>query len=595
MPDAAKYNPNKAHAYYERTKNLKGRQKGTNQPKGSRRRGPAPTKPNNTPSQTSTASATVTRLKAKVDALTKALSEAQQALSEKRQAEAKSKRQNSDGKSTAKQRASSQKYRDTHKAQIAAKTKSASGSGSSSSSSSTSVSSMSVDDLVARVSRIQSTLSEAKRQLSEAMGNISHADFIDPELKLSDITLLHSSSRKDTAVETADFSGYATAYDLRCTDGRTIRPGAFDLNDGQVVPLVWQHGHDEATNVLGHAKLIRVKNGMRCEAFFNATAVGQHAKEMVKHGDVKFLSIWADKLVERVTDAATRAKDVLQGNIREVSLVLGGANPGAFIDDVAISHGDGEFDNFSDEAYITTGIEIEVGGALTHADDNETVQDVLDTLSPKQMNAVNYLVNQALIADGQSLQHSDTEGDDDASSTDDSGDAGSSEDEVESGDSEGSDESSDSDDAEDADNNDGSDEGAASDESSDSEDSAGSEDSDDSDAEAGDAVQHNDNQEDNSMTHNVFDSASGGGSAARTQVHLSHGDIRGIVEDWQGSSDGSLKRAVERFVTNTGVTVNGQLQHGIENIDYLFPDAKALENSPQFVSRRMEWVDNVLN
>jgi len=454
---------------------------------------------------------------------------------------------------------------------------------------------MSVDDLVARVSRIQSTLSEAKRQLSEAMGNISHADFIDPELKLSDITLLHSSSRKDTAVETADFSGYATAYDLRCTDGRTIRPGAFDLNDGQVVPLVWQHGHDEATNVLGHAKLIRVKNGMRCEAFFNATAVGQHAKEMVKHGDVKFLSIWADKLVERVTDAATRAKDVLQGNIREVSLVLGGANPGAFIDDVAISHGDGEFDNFSDEAYITTGIEIEVGGALTHADDNETVQDVLDTLSPKQMNAVNYLVNQALIADGQSLQHSDTEGDDDASSTDDSGDAGSSEDEVESGDSEGSDESSDSDDAEDADNNDGSDEGAASDESSDSEDSAGSEDSDDSDAEAGDAVQHNDNQEDNSMTHNVFDSASGGGSAARTQVHLSHGDIRGIVEDWQGSSDGSLKRAVERFVTNTGVTVNGQLQHGIENIDYLFPDAKALENSPQFVSRRMEWVDNVLN
>ena len=393
-------------------------------------------------------------------------------------------------------------------------------------------------------------------------------------------------------METADFSGYATRNNLRCSDGRIILAGAFDQNNGDVVPLVWQHGHEEPTNVLGHAKLEVRDDGTYCHAFFNATAAGQHAKEMVKHGDVKFLSIWANQLVERVTDAATRAKDVIKGNIREVSLVLGGANPGAYIDNVAIAHGNGEFDTVSDEAYITTGIEIEVGGVLSHADTaTETVQDVLDTLNEKQMNAVNYLVSQALLSAGDdSIEHSDTEGDDDTS-TEDSGDAEKAEGTVTSEDSE--EPGTHTVVPDDADNKDGSDENDESEESDDSEDSEGSESSDDSDAGAGDAVQHNDNQEDNSMTHNVFDQAQGGGGAARTQVHLSHDDVRTIVED--AKNNGSLKRAVENFVTTTGVTVGGQLQHGIENIEYLFPDAKLLENSPQFVSRRMEWVDNVLS
>ena len=390
-------------------------------------------------------------------------------------------------------------------------------------------------------------------------------------------------------MENADFGGYATRNNLRCTDGRTILAGAFDANDGMMVPLVWQHGHDDPTNVLGHVKLEKRADGTYAHAFFNATKEGQHAKEMVKHGDVKFLSIWANSLVERVTDAATRAKDVIKGNIREVSLVLAGANPGAFIDNIAIAHGNGEFDDLSDEAYITTGIEIEVGGTLTHADD-ESIQDVLDTLSEKQMNAVNYLFSQALLNGGASLEHSDTEGDTDTASTDESGegDANSSESEEESADSEGSEESAvSSEESEDADTNDGSDE------SSESDDSGDSEDSEDSDAEAGDAVQHNDTQEDNSMTHNVFDQARGGGSAAQSKVHLSHADVRNIIED--AKENGSLKKAVERFVTNTGITVDGQLQHGIENIDYLFPDAKNIDQSPQFVSRRMEWVSAVLD
>jgi HK97 family phage prohead protease len=526
-------------------------------------------------------------LKSKVDTLSGELSKAKQALSEKRQAAREEEKNNSDGKSTVKEKQAAKKYRDTHKAEIAAKQKSESTS--SESSSTGGYSSMSIPDLTARISSIQNVLSEAKRQLAEATRSLSHSardDFIEPDLKLVDIMLQHSTSRKDPAVETADFSGYATRNNLRCSDGRTILAGAFDQNDGDVVPLVWQHGHDEPTNVLGHVKLEKREDGVYAYASFNATAAGQHAKEMVKHGDVKFLSIWANQLVERVTDASTRAKDVIKGNIREVSLVLGGANPGAFIDNVAIAHGDGEFETVSDEAYITTGDEIDPDPALSHAaEDEETVQDVLDTLSEKQQNAVNYLLSQALVSAGGSIEHSDTAGDDEESSEETPVEASSDDSEV-------SEEVVDSDDSEDAGNTDGSDDSDESEESQDSEDSDGSEGSDDSEAEAGDAVQHTDNQEDNSMTHNVFDQAKGGTQGARPQVTLSHDDVRSIVED--AKRNGSLKHAVENFIAHNGVTVDGQLQHGIENIEYLFPDAKTLENSPQFVSRRMEWVDHVL-
>lgn len=560
MPNADNYDPVKAHEYYERTKKLKGRLDKVEKSNKRRTRRSVSSIPvvRNT---TTTSSSKVTRLQNKVNALSSSLSEARQALSEKRQAQEKTDRNNSDNKTTVKERTSAKKYRDSHKAEIAAKRKKDGGS----SSEPRTLSSMSVEELHNRISRIQSALSEAKRQLAAARnGSLSHSGTVNTKLTLNDITLLHSNKRKDTTVDDADFGGYATRNNLRCSDGRTILAGAFDQNDGQVVPLVWQHGHDEPTNVLGHVKLEKREDGTYAHAYFNATAAGQHAKEMVKHRDVKWLSIWANDLVERVTDATTRAKDVIKGNIREVSLVLGGANPGAFIDNIAIAHGDGEFDNLSDEAYITTGLEIEIGGDLSHADD-ETVEDILNTLTDKQRAAVDYVIGQALsLTHSDSLEHSDTDGDDDSS--DDSDDDSTS--------------SEDSDESEDADDND------ESDDSDDSDESEGS------NGEAGDAVQHNDNQEDTGMTHNVFDQTQDGANV-RPQVHLSHDAVRSIMKD--AAKNGSLKAAVENYITTEGITVGGSLQHGIENIEYLFPDAKLLENSPQFVSRRMEWVDNVLS
>jgi phage head maturation protease len=107
---------------------------------------------------------------------------------------------------------------------------------------------------------------------------------------------------------------------MRCSDGRTILTDAFSDNDGQMVPLVWQHNHNEVSNVLGHVKLENRPDGVYCHAYFNDTAQGQTAKEMVRHGDVKFLSIFANQLVEKVRDRASNLKDVIKGNIREVSL-----------------------------------------------------------------------------------------------------------------------------------------------------------------------------------------------------------------------------------------------------------------------------------
>jgi len=130
----------------------------------------------------------------------------------------------------------------------------------------------------------------------------------------------------------ADFSGWATKAGLECADGRTIMPGAFEHQDKVKVPLVWQHGHSEVTNVLGHAILEnRGDEGVWCEGYFNDTPHAQHAREMVAHEDINQLSIWANSLVER-------SKRVFHGVIREVSLVLSGANPGALIENVVLRH-----------------------------------------------------------------------------------------------------------------------------------------------------------------------------------------------------------------------------------------------------------------
>ena len=155
-----------------------------------------------------------------------------------------------------------------------------------------------------------------------------------------------------------DFSGWATKNDIRCSDGRTIRHNAFADNDGDVVPLVWQHGHGNLENVLGHVQLENRSEGVYAYGFFNETPAAAHAKELLKHGDVDSMSIFANKLTQS-------GGDVKHGNIVEVSLVLSGANPGAKIENIALAHGDGTYES-TDEAYIMTGEHI------SHASDSNT-------------------------------------------------------------------------------------------------------------------------------------------------------------------------------------------------------------------------------
>ena len=190
-----------------------------------------------------------------------------------------------------------------------------------------------------------------------------------------------------------DFSGWATKNDLKCSDGRTIRRDAFKHNDGQTVPLVWNHQHSDPLNVLGHALLENRKDGVYAYCTFNDTPAGKNAKMLVEHGDVSALSIYANQLQQN-------NGDVTHGVIREVSLVLAGANPGAFIDSI-IRHGESS----DDEAVIYTGEDIE----LMHADNTpekeegkmddkneKTVQDVVDSMTEEQRNVMYALIGQAL-------------------------------------------------------------------------------------------------------------------------------------------------------------------------------------------------------
>lgn len=197
-----------------------------------------------------------------------------------------------------------------------------------------------------------------------------------------------------------DFSGWATKNDLKCSDGRIIRRDAFKDNDGQTVPLVWNHQHNDPLNVLGHALLENRAEGVYAYCKFNDTPAGQNAKMLVEHGDVSALSIYANRLRQ---DSC----NVTHGVIREVSLVLAGANPGAFIDSI-IRHGESS----DDEAVIYTGEQL----SLEHAekednmDDNKqekTVQDVVDSMTEEQRNVMYALIGQAL----EDMKHGDMEED----------------------------------------------------------------------------------------------------------------------------------------------------------------------------------------
>lgn len=206
-------------------------------------------------------------------------------------------------------------------------------------------------------------------------------------------------------MEKYDFSGWATRTNLKCSDGRTIMKDAFKHNDGQTVPLVWNHDHNDPLNVLGHALLENREEGVYAYCKFNDTESGQAAKQLVEHGDVSALSIYANQLKQQ-------GGNVVHGAIREVSLVLAGANPGALIDSI-ISHGEAS----EEEAKIYTGEQIELYHAedseketakkgeepmaeevkeTKKSEDEETVQDVWDTLSEKQKTVVYAMIGQAL-------------------------------------------------------------------------------------------------------------------------------------------------------------------------------------------------------
>lgn len=309
-----------------------------------------------------------------------------------------------------------------------------------------------------------------------------------------------------------DFCGYATKNDIRCSDGRIIRKDAFKDCDGMVVPLVWSHKHDDLESVIGHALLENREDGVYAYGSFNDTEKGQNGLKLVRHGDIRSLSIYANHLKQN-------GADVIHGAIREVSLVLAGANPGAYIENVTMAHSDGFTEILEDEAIVwmnepiihtdadedeepeavdeTEEVEEEMprehdDSQLKHAESEETIGDILDTLNEKQRAAVEAVVGMAI------EEYSKKEGSDEAEHTE----------------AEGTDD----------------------------------------------------------MKFNVFDSETG------TEDVLAHDEMMAILTD--AKRMGSLREAV--------------LEHGITNVEVLFPEAQSVTNPPAMISRNMEWVDTVL-
>jgi hypothetical protein len=241
------------------------------------------------------------------------------------------------------------------------------------------------------------------------MGDTSRLDFGDSSPENS---LMHAGTAEAEVVPVnvlanePDFSGWASKYGIRCSDGRTIEDGAFEHQDGDRIPLVWQHGHASPENVLGHVILEHRSEGPYCYGYFNQTTQGKNAKALVEHEDVSSLSIFANSLVEKV-------KRVSHGIIREVSLVLAGANPGALIDNISVAHSDGETEVHVDEAIIYTGLELEHGDVKSDATDAEpgaahsdaepdaeadepVITDIYEAMSDDQKEVVHYMVGAAL-------------------------------------------------------------------------------------------------------------------------------------------------------------------------------------------------------
>lgn len=304
-----------------------------------------------------------------------------------------------------------------------------------------------------------------------------------------------------------DFSGWATKNDLLCSDGRTIRRDAFKDNDGKVVPLIWNHDHTDPSNVLGHALLKNVADGIYAYGSFNSNPKAREAATLLAHGDIKALSIWANKLQQR-------GGDVLHGDIKEVSLVLAGANPAAIIDSVMV-HGE----ESDEEAIIYTGESIchssgelkdedeETEETVEHADDkaDETVADVFETLSEKQKNVVYALIAEA-ISENKGEENEDNK------------------------------------------------------------------------------------EEDSVMKHNVFEQQNG----EQQENVLCHADVKAAFDD--AKRYGSLKDSfVAHGLKEVTYMAHADGDYGIKNIDYLFPEARNVNNTIDFIKREDSWVRDVMS
>lgn len=368
-----------------------------------------------------------------------------------------------------------------------------------------------------------------------------------------------------------DFSGWATKNDIKCSDGRTIRKNAFKDQDGVEVPLVWNHQHSSPENTLGHALLENREEGVYCYCTLNDTDAGKTTKALVQHGDIKSLSIWANKLIEQ-------GKDVVHGIIREVSVVLAGANDGALIDTV-LAHADD-----ADDGVIISNSELD-GISLSHGDEPEpskksddgnkkgkTYKDVIDTMTPEQYKVMQVLIGMALETAGKggTAAHSaeDAYSEEDISEVLDS-----MTDEqlaavngmIDAALEESDDDDYDGDEDDDDDDDD---------------------DEDDSqlDHSADDDDYDENSQEDNEMKHNAYEGNSittnGEDNKAATLRHSA--EFVGSVFD-TAKKFGSMKESVLAHAD----------KYGIQDIEDLFPDAKNYYDQPEFIKRRTEWVSKV--
>lgn len=362
-----------------------------------------------------------------------------------------------------------------------------------------------------------------------------------------------------------DFSGWATRNNLKCTDGRIICRDAFKDNDCTVVPLIWQHDHSTPSSVIGHALLENRKEGVYAYCSVNDTQAGVDALKAVKHGDLEALSIYANGLTQN-------GPNVIHGNIREVSLVMHGANPGAYIDNV-IAHSDGS-ESYGEEGFIYNDEIIdseselylchdengdpyisenpdddESGEGLEHADKDRTVKDVFDTLTEEQKIAVYYIIGAIQNKeDDDSVSHADSDDKDKTvedvfnTLTEEQKTAvyyiiGKVKEEAESGN------------------------------------------------------KSTTNKEDESeMKHNVFDNSDSykGINSADPNV-IQHG------EALRAETSAMFAEAFKKQASLRDTIIAHAATYGIDDIDFLFPDAKTLTNEPEFISRNMDWVSTFLN